>query len=331
MKFKIIFLLIIIVLFAIGSAWFYSYSLINKIPTDTKFNPDSVDPKVPSHFKDKIIEDGNDIDDFTNIALFGLDKLDTNEPGRSDSILILTIDKAHNKVKLSSIMRDSYVNIEGHGKDKINHAYSYGGPELAVKTINQNFNLNIQDYIAVDFFGMAQIIDILGGITVEIKPEQITSPDVVGINFHVKEMAEARGGKYTPLEKAGTQSLNGIQAVAYARDRHSSANGDFDRTERQREVLMKIGEKFKVTDVLRIGKLVESITPYALTSLDNGKIINIGTFLLKSGFKNIDQQRFPLDDYCEGKFINDVWYLTFDEKTTSDQMGKYIYQDIQPQ
>lgn len=313
-----------------GLAWFYSYSLINKIPTDTKFNPDSVDPKMPNHFKDKIIEDGNNVEDFTNVALFGLDKLDSNEPGRSDSILILTIDKAHNKVKLSSIMRDSYVNIEGHGKDKINHAYSYGGPELAVKTINQNFNLNIQDYIAVDFFGMAQIIDILGGITVEIKPEQITSPDVVGINFHIKEMAEARGGKYTPLEKAGTQSLNGIQAVAYARDRHSTANGDFDRTERQREVLMKIGEKFKVTDVLRIGKLVESITPYALTSLDNGKIINLGTFLLKSGFKNIDQQRFPLDDYCEGKFINDVWYLTFDEKTTSDQIGKYIYQDIQP-
>jgi polyisoprenyl-teichoic acid--peptidoglycan teichoic acid transferase len=322
--------LFVIILFSIGCVWAYTTSLIKKIPTDQEFNPSSVSPNIPEVIRDKVELEGNDIDDFTNIVLFGLDKLDEEEQGRSDSILILTIDKAHDKLKLSSIMRDSYVSIEGYGRDKINHAYAYEGPELAVKTINENFNLNIQDYIAVDFFGMAKIIDILDGITVEIKESQITPPDVVGINYHIKEMSDARNIKYNPIEKPGIQKLNGIQAVAYARDRHSSGNGDFDRTDKQREVLMKIVEKLKVSDIFRLQKLIDSINPYVLMSLDNNEIINIGRFLLKTGVKNIEQARFPLDNYCEGKIINDVWYLTFDEKVTAKQIGEYIFQDIQP-
>lgn len=329
-KHIVLFSLAVVVLFTFGFMLSYTSSILHRIPTDTNFNPSKVNPYVPDSIKDKVEEEGNDIADFTNIALLGIDKLEADDPGRSDSILILTIDKAHNKLKLSSIMRDSYVDIEGHGKDKINHAYSIGGPELAVKTINQNFDLNIQDYIAVDFFGMAKIVDILGGITVEIKPEQITPPDVVGINFHIKEMSDARNLKYTPLTKPGVQNLNGLQAVAYARDRHSSANGDFDRTERQREVLMKISEKMKGSDVFKLQKLIDSVLPYASTSLKNSEIINIGSFLIKSGFKNIEQERFPLDNYCEGKFIGDIWYLIFDEKATTDQIGKYIFQDIKP-
>jgi polyisoprenyl-teichoic acid--peptidoglycan teichoic acid transferase len=321
---------ILIILSAALYVWTYTNSIINMISTDTEFNSTEVAPAVPDHIKETVVQEGNEIEDFTNIALLGIDRLEEDDPGRSDSILILTIDKAHNKLKLSSIMRDSYVNIDGSGGDKINHAYSRGGAKLAVKTINQNFNLNIQDYIAVDFFGMAQIVDVLGGITVEIKPEQITPPDVVGINFHIKEMSDARKLEYTPLVKPGLQNLNGLQAVAYARDRHSSANGDFDRTERQREVLMKISERLKEADVFRFQRLIDSVIPYVATSLKNGEIIKIGSFLLKSGFNNIEQQRFPLDNYCEGKIINDVWYLTFDRNATADQIGKYIFHDIQP-
>ncbi|MDZ7548740.1 LCP family protein, partial [Clostridium perfringens] len=136
--------------------------------------------------------------------------------GRSDSIMILTLDSVHNKLKLTSIMRDSYVNIPGRGLDKINHAYAFGGPELAVRTLNENFDLNIKEFMAVDFTSLPTIIDKLGGVTINIIPEEISH--IPGIT------------------SAGNQVLNGKQALAYSRIRYASG-GDYKRTERQRTVV----------------------------------------------------------------------------------------------
>jgi len=108
-----------------------------------------------------------------NIALFGVDRRSESEIGRSDSIMILSIDKTHNKLKLSSIMRDTYVDVEGHGMNIITHAYVYGGAALAVKTLNTTFDLNIKDYVTVDFFGLEKIIDNVGGIELNITSEEV--------------------------------------------------------------------------------------------------------------------------------------------------------------
>ena len=109
-----------------------------------------------------------------NIAFFGVDRRAVNEASRSDSIMILSIDEMHKKIKMSSIMRDTYVEIKNHGQTKINHAYAYGGPQLAIRTLNENFNLDIRDYVTVDFFNFEKIIDAIGGVTIDVKQDEIS-------------------------------------------------------------------------------------------------------------------------------------------------------------
>ncbi len=152
--------------------------------------------------------------------------MDASERGRSDSIIILSIDYVHNKLKLSSVMRDTYVYVEGHGNTKINHAYAYGGPVLAIKTLNSNFDLNIKDFVAVDFEGFKKIIDILGGVEIEIKDYELPTMETVGIY------------------EAGIYNLNGEQALAYSRIR-KQGSGDYERTDRQRRVLEALFRKDK--------------------------------------------------------------------------------------
>ena len=119
-----------------------------------------------------------------NLALFAVDRRNKNDEGNSDVIIIITIDQVTRKIKMSSIMRDTYVNIEGKGMDKINAAFALGGLQLAIKTINQNFDMDIQDYINVDFFGTAKMIDALGGVEINVKPEEIPY-----LNNYLKEIS----------------------------------------------------------------------------------------------------------------------------------------------
>jgi LCP family protein required for cell wall assembly len=316
-----------ILLFLVGFSGMYAFSFYNKLgKTYTPgFNGDEVNAN-----DDTLKQYYSNLDNITNVALFGLDKVDPNEPGRSDAIMILTIDKGRNKIKLSSIIRDSYVNISGHDKDKITHAYAFGGPKLAVSTLNDTFGLNIKDYISIDFYGLADIVDSLGGLELNVIPEQIKPPTEISMNFHIKEMAMARNLKYTPVEKAGLQTLNGLQAVAYARDRET-AGGDFERTERQREVLTKIMEKIKNTNVTKLPSMVDNALKYSATSFKADEILGIGTGLLKSGLSKIDQERFPLDDYSKGISVKGVYYLQFDQTKTKKQICDYIFDDIKPQ
>ena len=136
------------------------------------------------------IKDNNNLSDkVINIALFGIDARNLHASrANSDSIMILSIDSAHKKIKMTSVMRDSLVPIEGRGARKINAAYAYGGPELAIKTINQSFNLNIRDYATVNFSGMADIIEAMGGIEVDL-----TEADRQDANVHLRWMAIASG------------------------------------------------------------------------------------------------------------------------------------------
>ena len=153
--------ILVVILGAVGGVYFYGNYLFNKlekveIDKDNIGITEEVEEKL-SQYSDSII----------NIALFGVDAVD-GEAGRSDSIMIATIDTVHKKLKLTSIMRDSYVAIDGHGNDKINHAYAFGGPQLAIKTLNENFDLNIEDFAVVNFETLPKIIDKLGGIELDI-------------------------------------------------------------------------------------------------------------------------------------------------------------------
>ncbi|MDF2674862.1 MAG: hypothetical protein K0R09_3130 [Clostridiales bacterium] len=261
----------------------------------------------------------------TNIALFGIDVgRQKNEAAHSDAIMIISIDEVHKKIKLSSIIRDTYVDIDGHGKGRINAAYMFGGPELAIKTINKNFNMNIRDYYTVNFSGLADIIDGVGGIDINIKKREIDE-----VNKYMREVAKIKKQRSTPIASAGLQRLNGKQAVAYARIR-KVGNGDFDRTERQKSVLTALIVKIQNQGPGKYPYLISKMLPYVETSMSKAEIVKTGTDVFTAGISNIEWCRFPVDGYYKGKLINKAWYLVTDIKSTKKHLHKFIYEDFNP-
>ena len=262
-----------------------------------------------------------------NIAAFGLDRRTKEETPRSDAIMIVTIDSSRKKVKLISVMRDLYVNIDGVRKDKLNHAYFYGGPSLSIKTLNQNFDLNINDYISVDFFNLPKIIDELGGVELYVKESEINN-----LNKYIKENQRILNmeGDFL-IKEAGLQTLSGIQALSFARIR-SVGDGDFERTERQRKVILAMIEKAKTISPLKLTSLLEKYIDSIETSLSLNKLLSIGANLLLGGYE-IEQTRIPFEgDYADsGKIIDGVWYLTFDKESTKEKLINYIFNDVHPQ
>lgn len=245
--------------------------------------------------------------DIINIALYGIDA-EEGDSGRSDAIMILTLDNVHKKVKLTSIMRDSYVNIAGYGMDKINHAYAFGGPELAIKTLNENFGLNIADFMSVNFTSLPVIIDQLGGVSIEITDEEVATGQIPG------------------LLASGTQLLTGEQALAYSRIRYASGN-DFKRTERQRTVLNALVVQMIQQPVTSFPGLISELAPYITTSLSNEKMLDLATQYGSLAKQGIKQDRFPKDSEAQGQMIDGVYYLTFDIPTVREQIDAYIFQD----
>lgn len=259
-----------------------------------------------------------------NIALFGVDSRNglLDKGTRTDSIIILSIDKNHNKVKLSSIMRDAYVNIPGRGMDKITHAYAFGGAELAIRTLNENFDLDITDFATVDFANMAEIVDAVGGVTIDVKDNEVSY-----INGSVDEQAKASGKPATHISGSGTQTLNGIQAVAYSRIR-SVGNGDFERTERQRTVLMQLFNKALSMNPTKYPQLAKDLLALTKTSLDFGTLMGYAPLALQK--PAMVTTRFPTDSDYKGELINGTYYMTFDDAVTTQKLHDFIYNDIMP-
>ncbi|WP_288222145.1 LCP family protein [uncultured Clostridium sp.] len=305
------FLCILLAISVVGGGYFIG--LLNKMDTVEldKENLGIVEEEIKEYDNAKKIK---------NVALFGVDATD-GETGRSDSIMVATLDPVHNKVKLTSIMRDSYVYIEGYGQDKINHAYAYGGPELAIKTINENFGLNIEDFVTVNFSSLPIIINILGGVDIEITNEELEY-----INGYIDDI-NSKDGTYSPhISYAGLQHLDGTQALAYSRIRYT-AGGDYKRTERQRTVLNALFSKLTSTSISSYNSLLNEVLPYVQTNLNATDILSLGTKVMGIG-NNLEQDRFPRDGYAEGAMINGTYYLTFDLETAKQQMRDYIFNDI---
>ncbi|WP_195429127.1 LCP family protein [Clostridium sp. D46t1_190503_E9] len=305
------FLCILLAIAVVGGG--YVVGLLNKMD-NIKLNKDNLGI-VEDEFKEY-----DNVSKIKNIALFGVDAVE-GEAGRSDAIMVATLDPAHSKVKITSIMRDSYVNIDGYGQDKINHAYAYGGPELAIKTLNENFGLNIENFVTVNFSSLPTIINILGGIDVEITNEEIQY-----INNYINDLNSKDKTNSPHITYAGVQHLDGTQALAYSRIRYTSG-GDYERTQRQRTVLDALFNKLTSTSVSSYNSLLNEVLPYVQTNLSTGDILSLGTKVLGIG-NNLEQDRFPRDGYGEGTMINGVYYLTFDQETVKKQMRDYIFNDI---
>lgn len=235
----------------------------------------------------------------TNIALFGIDSRSDNMKGLSDSIMIISVDANSGKIRLVSVLRDSLVRVDGHGYQKINAAYSLGGPALAIKTLNEVFNLNILSYATVDFVGMSHIIDAVGGIDTVM-----TKAEVENANGQVREMHNSRGTPLDHIQGYGAVHLNGIQAVAYSRVRYADVHkdiakgewgwGDYGRTLRQRYVMSQLFQKALTLELSQYPDFIKALLPYIESSLDYNQIYDLAMILLKDGIA-MEQARIPTD------------------------------------
>lgn len=271
-------------------------------------------------------------DDVVNIALFGIDARNLSHArGNSDSIMILSVDTVHHKIKITSIMRDSLVPIDGYGARKINAAYSFGGPELAIKTLNQVFELNIRDYATVNFAGMADIIEAMGGIEVDL-----TAAERNDANIHLRWMSIESGTHNDQIKSAGKQTLNGIQSVAFARIRHvktiDGVSDDFGRTDRQRYVMEQLFNKALTMGKSKYPALIKALLPHMQTSLSYGDILNLAGVLV--GDIQFEQMRMPQGysmiisgaDKDVPKNLGSVVYYNLDY--AADMLHAFIYEDI---
>ena len=241
---------------------------------------------------------------YTTIGLVGLDNRSTKlKSGNSDTMIIASINNDTKKVKLVSVYRDTYLRIgedsEGNGQySKANAAYAKGGAEQFLNMLNTNLDLNVTDFVSVDFQAVAEAVELLGGIDVELKEEE-----VVHLNNYCVETSKVTGMDYTPLKKtAGVHHLNGVQTVAYARIRYTAGN-DFRRAARQREVIYKIVEKAKNADVATLSKILDKVFPNIYTSFSKAEILQMGMSMLSYDIE--DQTGFPFD-HLYGQRVKDA-------------------------
>ncbi len=275
-----------------------------------------------------------------NIALFGIDARGTNSfKGLSDSIMILSLNTETKKVKIISVMRDTLVPMEykdSKSYNKITTAYSKGGPELAIKTLNQNFNLDISEYATVNFYGMADIIDAVGGIDVTLTEREVSArgDGNHGINDMIEELCVYLG--YNPkdyyVSNAGVQHLNGVQAVAYARIRYVpniwGTNNDYGRTDRQRYVMEQLFNKATQMKKSQYTKMIKALIPCTETSLSMSEIFGLAVDILLKG-PAFEQTRIPDPAFVmtapSGSFGSVVYY---DLDYAAKAIHAVIYDDI---
>lgn len=253
-----------------------------------------------------------------NILLIGTDGRNLNEKARSDTIMIVTIDFNHKKVKVSSVMRDSYVEIKGHGENKINSAYAFGGPELLLDTIYRNFNIKIDKYIVVNFWGFEDIIDEIGGIDIDIKSYEIPE-----INKYIGELRDVKSPSIT---KEGFQHIDGQQALAYSRIR-KVGNGSFERNERQRVVVTEITKKLLGLNPIHYPLILNKILPYVKTNIEPIMIMNYAYTTYKLDEIKFEQLQIPITELCEGRIYNGAWVFLMDRKQNAKVLNDFIYTD----
>lgn len=286
----------------------YLFFQIDKIPT-----ADLDESKIKQNQFDN-----GDIDGYKNIAIFGVDSRanDLKKNTRSDSIIIASINKKTKDVKLSSIFRDTYVYIDGHGYTKINHAYSYGGPELALSTINTNFDLNITEFVTVNFSAVTNVVDSLGGITLDIQENELKY-----VNSYARDVAKINGTKYVKLTKTGKQTVNGTTATGYCRVRYTSG-GDFRRAERQRTVMEAILAKAKTAKITNLVAVMNEMIPQIYTSLDTPAMLSYGKDVF---FYNIaGQTGFPFENKG-GKVKGTSYVFPTTLSSNVTELHKYLF------
>lgn len=291
---KIVTIIIVVILILIGIIagiiYFYINNKLNKInKVDVDLNNITINEEV----KEKLTG-------YRNIALFGIDTRsdDYGLGNRSDCIIIASINNDTKEVKLTSVYRDSYLEIPNRGLDKVTHAYSFGGAELALSSLNSNLDLNMTEFITVNFDAVAEIVNSLGGVEIDVTPEEVGY-----LKSYTYATAQSTGIAYSVITEPGKHNLDGVQAVAYSRIRYT-AGGDYKRTERMRTVLTAIVEKAKTKKISELSKLMDTLLPRIYTNIDKSEILSLLPEAMS--YSITDSIGWPYE--VDGGKISGIWY-----------------------
>ena len=303
-------LTVVVILATAGSIGLYGYRAVFGYHYDSSLSDEDLSAGIQAD------------ENITNIALFGLDTRPGDEKSHSDCMMIVTIDNTRGKIKLSSLMRDSLVEIDGVGEDKLNAAYFRGGPSLAIRTINENFGTDIEDYIAVNFEQVVEIVDALDGIEINVASEA----ELTELNRVIRDYGLEQGKEFSPVEKTGLQTLDGVQALCYGRIRKGDTGDDWARVERQSVVLNAIFTKLQSASATELIGSMRKLVPYVTTSLSPTAMASLIVGAVKNGIPTLEHTRVPVDG--EWSYSgNSGEYITYDLDVAADHIHAYIYDD----
>lgn len=260
-------------------------------------------------------------EDVLNILLIGYDSRDTGSRGRSDTNILVSVNRDTKVITMTSVMRDCYVSIPGHGNNRINAAYAYGGGSLLSETIEKNFQISVDHYAAVNFYAFMDIIDIIGGVDIEV-----SDAETEVMNRYIKELNRLEGceAEKDLLSGGGVLHLNGKQTLAYARVRYVG-NADFERTQRQRTVLEKVFEKAKEMNLLDMNDLLKRLLPEITTDMNEREVLFL--LLEAPAFLQYDLEslRIPADGTYESLRISGMEVLGVDLEKNRRMLEERVY------
>ncbi len=268
-------------------------------------------------------------DGINNILIMGSDARPGEKVSRTDSMMILTIDKVHDDIKITSLARDTLVNIPGHGYSKLTHAYAFGKEDLLIKTIEENFEIDINDFMLINFQSFIAIIDSIGGVTVDVsESEMLEMNKFIPETYKWSENKDK--GEMQLLTNAGEQKLNGYQALSYARIRKNDSA--FDRDNRQRIIVSNLIKEIKSAPKYKYPFIVKAAAPYISTNMKTLEMMRYGIKMLMLGTDNIKQMEFPIVSsprYTTGGIYGNYgWVLRYEPESVKF-LKDFIFNDIE--
>jgi LCP family protein required for cell wall assembly len=291
--------------------------------TDIADSPQEVIDEVEESIRENTENVNQEIssEDVYNILLIGSDSREAGGLGRSDAMIIASVNSKMNKIVLTSLLRDIYLDIPSHKNNRLNAAYAYGGADLLIDTIERNFQIEIDKYVSIDFYAFIDVVDSIDGVNLEVKEEYLPI-----INFYIGEINQHNGVDESDglLTEAGNYPLNGKQTLGYVRNRYIGT--DFERTGRQRIVLEKIFDKIKNLHYFKILNLLDKVLPQVTTNISEKKIISLLSSLPSYKNYEIEQWSIPMKDTYSFLTINRMSVIGIDFEKNIKELHKKVYE-----
>lgn len=287
------------------------YVLVGKVYGEMKYE------EIQSVSSSPMKEDG-----VTNILLIGNDSRENGEDGRSDAMILLSISSKTKKIYMTSLLRDMYVDIPGHKGNRLNAAYSYGGAELLMETIEQNFDIHISRYVLVNFEAFANLVDAVGGVDLELSSKEVEYVNGYLVEYNML-LGRPEGTDYFADTSGGMVHLNGPQALAYCRNRYIGT--DFGRTERQRKVLTEVIHNLPKGMLTNPTGLIDGLMPNLTTNLTQAECYQLSLMAPKAVTYDIIQNSIPLEGTYKDATIREMAVLEVDFEANKKFLQENLY------